>query len=420
MPLFTPADILLPKCDLSKWSVIACDQYTAEPDYWMETEQVVGDAPSSLRLILPEATLSTKPDDLDIMEANNTMSQYLRDGILETHPNAMVYIERKLNNGKIRRGILGKIDLQDYDYHEHASSPIRATEGTVAARIPPRVAVRKNAPCEFPHVMLLADDVQNLIFDEIDTAHLPLLYDFPLMQEGGSIKGWLLSEQHVAKVMKGVDTLADPEFFCSRYQLTEGTPPLPFAVGDGNHSLATAKECYERQKKFLTPDQWDQIPARYALVELVNLHDPGLDFAPIHRLLFNIDPEKFLMDFKRFLNQLPSSPHSAQSFYFTYGGISGHFDCKNPTHTLAVSTLQAFLDQWIERHTSASIDYIHGDESLVALSKKPNCLGIFLPSLKKDELFPTVIAKGPLPRKSFSMGDANDKRFYLEGRKIRS
>lgn len=353
------------------------------------------------------------------MAVNNTMSQYLRQDIFLNHPDAMILVHRKLTNGKVRTGIVGMIDLEDYDYSSQSTAPIRATEGTVLPRIPPRVAVRKNASLEFPHVMLLADDSQNLIFDGIHPENLEKLYDFTLMEEGGEVAGWLLGEGEKSLVQAGIAQLCDQSTFEARYNLPPGTPLLAFAAGDGNHSLATAKECYERQKKFVKPEEWPTLPARFALVELVNLHDTALEFEPIHRVLFGVNPQEFLGDFQKHLEQMPENNLDPQEFHYCFGVIRGHLTAPNPASHLEMGTLQPFIDHWMEGHPTASQDYIHGSDVVEELTKNPNRLGLLLPSMDKFALFPTVLHQGSLPRKTFSLGEANHKRFYLEGRKIR-
>ena len=291
---FRPADILLPQnCDYTKWSVVACDQYTSQPEYWQEVEELVGSAPSTLRLILPESCLDGPSVETDIMEVNNTMTRYLREERFCTLPASLIYVERRLDNLRLRRGLVGMVDLEQYDYEPGAEAQVRATEGTVMARIPPRVAVRKNAPLELPHVMLLADDPEKTVLEPLSARkdQMEKVYDFDLMERGGHIAGWRLDGESMALVAAALRKLADPAAFRARYGV-EDKPVLLFAVGDGNHSLATAKECYERQKKLTPREQWDSLPARYALCELVNLHDASLEFEPIHRVVFGVEPER--------------------------------------------------------------------------------------------------------------------------------
>ena len=419
---FRPADILLPKdCEYSKWSVVACDQYTSQPEYWQRVEEYVGRSPSTLRLILPESCLEGPNVETDIMEINNTMSRYLREGRFVEHPNTLFYVERTLDNGKVRRGLMGMVDLEQYDYEPGSSAPIRATEGTVLSRIPPRVAVRKNAPVELPHVMLLVDDPDKTVIEPLadQTDSMQVLYDFDLMERGGHIKGWELTEDQQAQVARALGNLADPAKFNARYG-TKDEAVMLFAVGDGNHSLATAKECYERQKRLTPPEHWATLPARYALVELDNLHDASLEFEPIHRLVFGVKPEELL---SALVEYYPGAQRGDEAgghkLAYVYGETQGMISVPHPAAQLPVGTLQNFLDWYLARHKGVRVDYIHGEDVARKLSAQPDTVGFLLPAMGKEELFPTVIRDGVLPRKTFSMGEAHDKRFYLEARKIR-
>ena len=419
---FRPADILLPKdCEYSKWSVVACDQYTSQPEYWQRVEEYVGRAPSTLRLILPESCLEGPNVETDIMEINNTMSRYLRDGRFVEHPSALFYVERTLDKGKVRRGLMGMVDLEQYDYEPGSSAPIRATEGTVLSRIPPRVAVRKNAPVELPHVMLLVDDPDQTVIEPLadQTDSMQVLYDFDLMERGGHIKGWELTEDQQAQVARALSALADPAKFNARYG-TKDAAVMLFAVGDGNHSLATAKECYERQKRLTPPEHWANLPARYALVELDNLHDASLEFEPIHRLVFGAKPEELL---SALVEYYPGAQRDdgagGHKLAYVYGENQGVVSVPDPAAQLPVGTLQNFLDWYLARHKGVRVDYIHGADVVRKLAAQPDTVGFLLPAMGKEELFPTVIRDGVLPRKTFSMGEAHDKRFYLEARKIR-
>ena len=419
---FRPADILLPKdCEYSKWSVVACDQYTSQPEYWQRVEEYVSRSPSTLRLILPESCLEGPNVETDIMEINNTMSRYLREGRFVEHPNTLFYVERTLDNGKVRRGLMGMVDLEQYDYEPGSSAPIRATEGTVLSRIPPRVAVRKNAPVELPHVMLLVDDPEKTVIEPLadQTDSMQVLYDFDLMEHGGHIKGWELTEDQQAQVARALSALADPAKFNARYG-TKDEAVMLFAVGDGNHSLATAKECYERQKRLTPPEHWATLPARYALVELDNLHDASLEFEPIHRLVFGVKPEELL---SALVEYYPGAQRGDEAgghkLAYVYGETQGMISVPHPAAQLPVGTLQNFLDWYLARHKGVRVDYIHGEDVARKLAAQPDTVGFLLPAMGKEELFPTVIRDGVLPRKTFSMGEAHDKRFYLEARKIR-
>ena len=420
---FRPADILLPQnCDLGLWSVVACDQYTSQPEYWQRVEERVGRAPSSLRLILPESCLDGPSVETDIMEINNTMSRYLREERFALLPQTMIYVERTLHNGKLRRGLVGMVDLEQYDYEPGSAAPIRATEGTVLSRIPPRVAVRKNAPIELPHVMLLADDPGRTVIEPLSgqTAEMRPLYDFDLMERGGHIRGWELTPAQWEQTVCALAALADPDAFNARYR-TSGLPVMLFAVGDGNHSLATAKECYERQKKLCPPEQWDSLPSRYALVELNNLHDDSLEFEPIHRVVFGADPDALLDAFSAFYPDSSRTDHlEGHQLTWVAGDQEGTVSVPQPSAQLPVGTLQRFLDEYLRSHPEARVDYIHGADVVRSLAAQPNTVGFLLPAMGKEELFPTVIHDGVLPRKTFSMGEAHDKRFYLEARRIRA
>ena len=418
---FLPADILLPQnCPMELWSVVACDQYTSQPEYWERVEERVGKNPSTLRLVLPESRLKEPGVEMEIMEINNTMTHYLREGVLKEYPQCMIYVERMLSNGKLRRGLIGKLDLAQYDYEPASQVMVRATEGTVLERIPPRVAVRKNAPVELPHVLLLADDPERTLVEPIgaQTGEMELLYDFELMEGGGHIRGWLLTQTQIDQVLAAMEALADPVRFNAKYG-TKDLPVMLFAVGDGNHSLATAKECYERRKKLTRPEQWNDLPSQYALVELGNLHDESLEFEPIHRIVTGVEPEGLVEDLLAAYPGAYRGEGEGHVLRYVHKDGAGVVTVPKPDSQLAVGTLQNFLDGWLSTHPECEMDYIHGDEVARELAQNPGEIAFLLPGMGKDELFPTVIHDGVLPRKTFSMGEARDKRFYLEGRRIR-
>ena len=417
---FRPADILLPQnCEYGKWSVVACDQYTSQPEYWQRVEEYVGTAPSTLRLILPESCLDGPNVETDIMEVNNTMTRYLREDRFKEFPDALIYVERRLDDGKIRRGLVGMVDLEQYDYEPGSDAAVRATEGTVLSRIPPRVAVRKNAPLELPHVMLLADDPQKTVIEPLEARkdRMELVYDFDLMERGGHITGWKLDAESMALTARALSALADPDAFRKTYGVDDGAVML-FAVGDGNHSLATAKECYERQKKLTPREKWDSLPARFALCELVNLHGSSLEFEPIHRVLFGVDPVELVMSLCAAFPGAHPGEGEGHVLRYVHAGGEGAVTIPSPKAQLEVGTLQPFLDQYVKSR-GVRIDYIHGEDVARQLGRQPGNLAFLLPAMGKDQLFPTVIRDGVLPRKTFSMGHAHDKRFYLEARKIR-
>jgi len=418
---FSAADILLPaECEYRKWAVVACDQYTSQPEYWQRVEGLVGPAPSSLRLILPESCLDGPNVETDIMDINNTMTRYLREGRFKVLEDALIYVERTLRSGKVRRGLVGKIDLEQYDYEPGADTAVRATEGTVMSRIPPRVAVRKNAPIELPHVMLLCDDPQETVIAPLArrTGEMELLYDFDLMEDSGHLRGWLVDAAGKAAVFAALDALNAPDAFRARYGVGEEAGVLQFAVGDGNHSLATAKECYERQKKYADPSKWEALPARYALCEVVDLHDSSLEFEPIHRVLFDVKAKDLLTAMLQAFPGAHMGEGEGHVLRYIWAEGEGALTIPHPTAQLPVGTLQSFLDDYLARR-GGGIDYVHGADVAADLGRRAGNMAFLLEPMEKADLFPTVIREGVLPRKTFSMGEACDKRFYLEARKIR-
>lgn len=413
---FLPADLLLPhNCDLTHWAVIASDQYINEEDYWQTVENFVGRHPSTLRLTLPESCLLGPDFETDIMAVNSTMSEYLRKDGFQQWEDSFLYVQRTLPNGAIRWGIVGMIDLESYD--AQGQTLIRGGESTLSPRIPPRVATRKNAPLEVSHIILLADDLDGGLCREIVPDTLEKVYDFPLMEGGGHLRGWRLGEKEKAHVLAYTAKLGSEDSFRQRYG--NDAPVLQFAVGDGNHSLSTAKECYERQKKFIQPSEWGKIPARYALVELVNLHDPAVELSPFHRVIGGIDPKEFLRDFRVQVETLPENDRPSQEFSFYFGEHSAQLTVRNPVSALEVCTFQEFLDQWLLTHPNATVDYIQEEEVARRRGERKNTICIILPQLNKAEFFPTLVDYGILPKKAYTLGLPDYKRFYLEARKIR-
>ena len=417
---FYPADILLPKdADMTKWAVVACDQFTSQPEYWQAVEETVGDAPSTLRLILPEARLNDPEVDSHIRSINDSMQNYLDEGVFKALPDSLIYIERTQSDGRVRRGLIGMVDLEQYDFTPGSGAQIRATEGTVLSRIPPRVRVRQDAPIELPHVMLLIDDPERTVIEPLASAggEMEKLYDFDLQQGGGHLAGWRLTAAQTdaaAEALAALCTEAETE---KKYGL-KGAAPLLFAVGDGNHSLATAKQCYENLKKVTPESERAALPARYALVEVVNNHDDALTFEPIHRVVFGVEPEALLEAFKAYYPGAHEGRGEGHTIAYTCAGRTGFVTVPQPKVQLAVGTLQAFLDSYVQDH-GGEIDYIHGDEVTDELGSKPGNIGFKLPAMGKEQLFKTVMADGVLPRKTFSMGHAQDKRYYVEARKIK-
>ncbi|MBQ2735052.1 MAG: DUF1015 domain-containing protein [Clostridia bacterium] len=416
---FDAADILLPNFDTvdgSRWAVVACDQYTSEPDYWNTAEEIVGDAPSTLRMILPEVYL--EETESRVPKINNAMHGYLQS-LLQEHPHTMIALERTQSNGTVRRGIVGAVDLECYDYKRGSASLIRATEGTVLERIPPRVAIRRDAPVELPHVMLLIDDPKRTVIEPVlqACATKAPLYDFDLMLDGGHVRAHRLQEEEQSAIRTALAALIEPCEIAARYG-DASLAPLLFAVGDGNHSLATAKAVYEDVKATLGADAAKVHPARYALVEIVNLHDDALQFEPIYRVVFGADPQELLHELRDALSALDGSA-AEQTLLCVTKEFEERITVPHPVAQLTVGTLQAFLDDYLMRHPEATVDYIHGEDSLRALASQEGAIGFLFDGMRKDELFRTVIFDGALPRKTFSMGHAPDKRYYIECRKIK-
>ncbi len=441
----SPADILLPKnVDMNTWAVVACDQFTSEPEYWEDAKKIAGDSPSALNLILPEVYLGDKDVEERIGNINSNMNDYLKRDVFKTLEDALIYVERTQSDGSVRRGIVGKIDLETYEFKPGNNALVRATEGTVLSRIPPRVKVRENAPIELPHVMLLIDDPDKTVIEPLakEEVLMQKLYDFSLMKGGGRIKGFLITDAQKSRINRALLDLKSQETIDKKYGI-KGAAPLLFAVGDGNHSLATAKQCYENMKKVTPEEEWDQLPSRYALVEIVNNHDEALKFEPIHRTLFGADAEDVINEFVKYypgsadirgvraediLSEPGKYPHVLPSgkaygdgsHYITYcfDDITGTLIVPDPDKQLAVGTLQAFLDDYL-KGKDVELDYIHGDETCENLGRKPGNISFLLPAMAKEQLFKTVMADGVLPRKTFSMGHACDKRYYIEARKIK-
>ncbi len=407
---FSAADILLPAKEhmSAVWPVVACDQYTGEPAYWADVDRIVGTKPSALRLILPEVYLEDADVESRIAKIQSSMQEYLENGIFTEYPNAMIYLERTQSDGKTRAGLIGKIDLEQYDYSKGSVSPVRATEATVPERIPPRVRIRRGAALELPHIMILLDDVKKTVIEPLALKRLVMeqLYDLPLMKDGGRIRGWLVPAEEQERILAALTALGKE---------TGEENPLVYAMGDGNHSLATAKAYYEEWKAAHPEADTENCPQRYALAELVNLHSSALEFEAIHRILNQIDEKKLIYDMIRALDLRTKG--EGQNFKLMLNGTERQYYIHKPTSNLTVGSVQSFLDKWLKEN-GGKIDYIHGADVVKKLTKEPHSLGILLPDMLKSELFPTVIKDGALPRKTFSMGHAADKRYYMECRKI--
>lgn len=416
---FSAADILLPNnAELEKWACIACDQFTGEPEYWEETRRIAEGAVSAYDLILPEVYLNEPDAEERIKKIHDNMNEYLKAGVFGEYKDALIYVERRQTDGIIRAGIVGAVDLEMYDYRKGSRSQIRATEATVAERIPPRIKVREKAPIELPHIMILIDDDEKTVIEPLSSKKdsMKKLYDFELMQGGGHIEGRLVDEETKAEIFSRLDKLADKDAFNAKYGLC-GEEPLVYAMGDGNHSLATAKEYYERLKAANPGKDMSRHPARYALAEIVNLHSPALNFEAIHRIVTGIDEERLVRAAINELGLTEGVKEGAQSFGIVNGGRTVMYSVGKPSSKLTVGSLQNFLDAY-RAENGGEIDYIHGAEVVERLSAAEGAVGFILPDMGKEELFPTVIADGALPRKTFSMGHAKDKRYYIEARKI--
>ncbi|RMF43266.1 MAG: DUF1015 domain-containing protein [Anaerolineae bacterium] len=425
-------DILLPRegIDLHKWAVIACDQFTSEPEYWQKVESIVGDAPSTLNLVLPEVYLENDDVPQRVQKIQQTMRDYLEQGIF-TSREGIIYVERTVD-GKTRKGIVVALDLEHYDYNKGATSLIRATEGTILERLPPRMKIREGAPLEFPHILVLIDDPEGTVIEPLSNQkeRLTPVYDFDLMLGSGHLSGYAVQDAELERgVVAALENLAQPEAFAAKYGLPADTPVLLYAMGDGNHSLATAKAIWEKIK----PQVGMNHPARYALVEIENVHDDGLLFEPIHRVLFNLQKDIFAEMQAWYGENYAYRPaadeaemharvKAGNSGRHVIGVVSpqgfGTIEIANPTSNLPVGTLQAFLDAFLKQGGAEKIDYVHGDAPVTRLGSQPGNIGFFLPGMDKSDLFKTVILDGALPRKTFSMGEAHEKRFYMEARRI--
>ncbi len=422
-------EILLPKnIDLSTWSVIACDQYTQDKAYWEKAAETAKGKPSALNLIFPEVYLGDSGKDERILKIQSTMKSYIDSGVFEDAAEECIYIERKTEYGRTRRGLVLCVDLDKYEWKPDSKALIRATEATVPERIPPRMKIRNGAALELPHIMLLANDPDDCLVGgagKLSKKNAPV-YDGKLMHNSGSITGWAFKGEEAENLLeKSLAKLAE-----------EGTgkdgSTFLFAVGDGNHSLATAKAVWEENKSKLPADS----PVRYALVEIVNIYDEGLTFEPIHRVLFNLDSEELLNTAAEKLGgQITDFNDSASlekavadksakgaryGFIWNESGKTVNKMLQTSITDLAIAALQPLLDEYMNSKGAdkTQIDYIHGSKEVIELGNKAQTTGILLPPIVKDSFFATINGRGPLPRKSFSMGEASEKRFYVEARRL--
>lgn len=416
---FKSGNILIPKknIDMYRWSVVACDQYTSEPDYWQEVNNIVGNNPSTLNITLPEIYLEDNDVEERIKRINKNMEDMLNNNIFDEYKDTMFYIERTQNDGKVREGLIGVVDLEAYSYEKGSQTPIRATEKTVIERIPPRMKVRENALLELPHIMILIDDEKKEIIEDLKNKvkDSDIVYDFDLMQKGGHIKGYNLNKEIQEEINNKLELLADKENFENKYNVKD-KGILLFAMGDGNHSLATAKACYEKLKETMPEEEYLNHPARYALVELVNLHSSALEFEPIHRVIFNTNPENLLNELYKYYDI--NEDGNGQEVEVVTKDIDKKIYISNPKSNITVGSIQMFLDDYLANH-EGKIDYIHGDDTTRSMGSEEGNIAFLFKAMRKDELFKTVIVDGALPRKTFSMGHSYDKRYYLEARKIK-
>lgn len=432
-------EILLPNKDIAlhKWSVVACDQYTSQPDYWANVKKTAAEAPTTLNVIFPEVYLEDRDGEQRIENINSAMQQYLDNGVLQPMANkGFVLVDRKTSQAASRKGLVVAIDLEQYDFNKGSQTLIRATEGTIVDRLPPRIKVRQDAAIELPHIMVLIDDPERTVIEPLFEQNPELLYDFELMMNSGHLKGYAIdTPELIQQVASALENLASPEAFSKKYN-AEGKEVLLYAMGDGNHSLATAKAIWEKLKQDASDSQSVmQNPARYALVELVNIHDEGLQFEPIHRVTFNVNPEQLLNDMQTHFSgdctihrcesetdmwNRAQSAQAEQTHIVPFNNVSGYgfIQIDNPTFTLELATLESFLNDYLEK-TGGKVDFIHGNDVVNELGVKEGNMGFFFPPISKHSLFKTIIFDGALPRKTFSMGEADEKRFYLEARRIK-
>ena len=408
-----PARILLPAPSVPRetWACIACDQYTSEPEYWRKAFETAGDAPSALRLILPEVYLKESAARIPVI--HETMAQYLKDGLLASAVDpGFILCERTVPSGT-RLGLVCAVDLEQYSFEKGSLPLVRPTEQTIASRLPPRLVIRRGAPVELTHIMILIDDPDRTVLEPLQAKKdsLRKLYDFDLMMNGGHLKGWAVDQ---AADLEAVDSAMN------RLLDALGADPLLLAVGDGNHSLATAKAYWNELKENLSEAERENHPARFALCEIVNIHDEALLFEPIHRVVTGTDAESLLADWQAYAAARGMTLDAAEGHSFTVVSAGGDtaVTVGNPEGAIPCETIQKFLDDFLARHPGAEIDYIHGEQSLRTLASAPGAVGFLLPEIDKKSFFSDVKKLGVLPRKTFSMGEADEKRFYMEAKEI--
>ena len=416
--VFRPAEILIPKnADMQRWSVVACDQFSSQPDYWEALEKLTEGVPSTLHLMLPEAYLESRDQFAEAERINAEMEKYLAEGVFETLPECYVYVERTLASGLVRRGIMGVLDLEEYDYSKTSGTPIRATEGTVEDRLPPRVRVRRGASLEMPHIMVFIDDAGDSVLQPLTAKRgsLPKLYDFELNAGGGHLRGYMVAGDAAAELDGAIEALSDAEQLKVRYG---SKAPAIFAMGDGNHSLATAKKCWEEIKPTLSDAERETHPARFSLVELVNIHDEAIGFEPIHKVVFDTEPEGFIAAAEEYWAAQSRESDKGHLVRLVVGESEKEIAVSGLTIGELIGKAEEFCQSYMASH-GGKIDYIHNDDTAIGMGRRSGCAAVLLPRMEKGELFPSIIESGPFPKKSFSIGHAEDKRYYLECRKIK-
>ncbi len=425
---FVPAAILLPEqqIPMKEWACVACDQFTSQPEYWQQAEQVVGQTPSTLRLILPEVYLGSEQEAERVEKIHSTMEEYLRT-VLTRQVEGFVYLERTTESG-VRQGLVGMVDLEQYSCRPQDKPLIRPSEETVLDRVPPRMTVRRGAAVETSHVMMLADDPENTLVEPVAARkeELRLVYEGALMQDGGSIQGWAVEDAElIQQIVAAVDALGSQENFDRSWPEQAGEPPMAMMVGDGNHSLAAAKACWEEIKAGLSPEQQQRHPARYCLAEVCNLHSPAIQVEPIHRVMFGANAASVLLCLSEFMDYRRGRIRAGKMAEQCRQRVDLVLPCRqvpvgfdNTWQPLTVGTVEEFIQSYCTDHPGVRVDYIHGSDTTYRLAKADG-VGFLLPPLEKKELFRGVVLGGVLPRKTFSMGHAEEKRYYIECRKIK-
>ncbi|MGN0975170.1 MAG: DUF1015 domain-containing protein [Gemmiger sp.] len=422
---FVPARILLPEAGipLESWACIAVDQFTSQPEYWEKAEAVAAGKPSTLHIVLPETYLGTPAEARRTADIRTTMEEYRRDVLTRT-VNGFVYVERTQQDGTVRQGLVGAVDLEQYSYRPGAQLPIRPSESTVVERIPPRLKVRRGATLETPHVMMLADDPEQRLIEPVAACkdRLPKVYDGELMLGGGHITGWAVEDPAlIARIGEAVRALGSAVRFDAQYPAAAGRAPMTLAVGDGNHSLATAKACWEERKSTLTPEQQVRHPARWCLAEVCNVQSPAIEIEQIHRVVFGAAPETLRTGLAEFAAANGMTLHAGepagQSVTIVTAGGDTVMGLEGSAEPLTVGTVEKFLESFLRSHPECTVDYIHGEVAVRQMAAG-GAVGLLLPGFAKADLFRGVVLGGVLPRKTFSMGHAEEKRYYLECRSL--